>query len=237
MKLVRQLEQFHLGLRSNRWNRYFTIFCRIALAAGFLPSGFVKVNGERFTALATTHPMGSFLEAFYHTGFYYTFVGVMQMTAAVLLLIPRTATVGAILYFPIILNIFLLSYAVRFDGSLLTSPLMVLACLYLLVWDWHKIKFLFFPHAPQTVLPVKKELSNKFPVKFFTLSVVTVMAVLAMIFYFNTQMFMPRIEISECKEQCPDSSNPQACLELCDCLHTTRSFNHCVEEYDESFSN
>ena len=29
------------------------------------------------------------------------------------------------------------SMAVRFDGSLFTSPLMVLACLYLIFWDHH----------------------------------------------------------------------------------------------------
>jgi hypothetical protein len=36
------------------------------------------------------------------TGFYYTFIGVSQLTAALLLLIPRTALLAAILYFPII---------------------------------------------------------------------------------------------------------------------------------------
>jgi hypothetical protein len=36
------------------------------------------------------------------TGFYYTFIGVSQLTAALLLLIPRTTLLGAIIYFPII---------------------------------------------------------------------------------------------------------------------------------------
>jgi hypothetical protein len=39
------------------------------------------------------------------TGFYYTFIGVSQLTAALLSLIPRTTLLGAIIYFPIILNI------------------------------------------------------------------------------------------------------------------------------------
>ena len=50
---------------------------------------------------------------------------------------------GAMVYFPIILNICVLSFAVRFDGSLFTAPLMVLACLYLFFWDAHKLKPLF----------------------------------------------------------------------------------------------
>lgn len=99
--------------------------------------------GERFTTLSVKHPMGNYLEALHRTGFYYTFIGVLQMMAAILLLIPRTVTLGALIYFPIILNICILSFAVRFEGSFVTSPLMVLANLYLLCWDYDKLKFIF----------------------------------------------------------------------------------------------
>lgn len=115
------------------------------------------------------NPMGNYLEAIYHTGFYYTFVGVMQVTAAILLLIPRTATLGAIIYFPIILNICILTFAVRFSGSLFTSPLMVLANLFLLCWDYHKLKFILpFNHSSANkAMPEKKNISNKFLTIFF----------------------------------------------------------------------
>jgi hypothetical protein len=204
------------------------------LALGFLPAGFVKVTGERFTALATTHPMGSYLEAFYHTGFYYTFIGLMQITAAVLLLIPRTATLGALLYFPIIINICLLSFAVRFDGSLLTSPLMVIANLYLLCWDWNKLKFIFFPNAPKAILLMRKELINKFPFNFFAGSAVTLLAVVALIICMYNFMFMPRNTVTECREQCLDNDNLKACAVLCDCLHTGRTYNFCMEEFENA---
>ena len=83
----------------------------------------VKIVGERFASgLSDIHPMGAYLEALHHTGYYYTFIGIAQVVAAVLLLIPRTVTLGALLYFPIIVNIWLLSYAVRFEGSIVTSP-------------------------------------------------------------------------------------------------------------------
>jgi uncharacterized membrane protein YphA (DoxX/SURF4 family) len=143
MSFSSTLSSIHFKARQNRWLRTFAIFNRIVLAMGFLPSGFVKVNGERFTSLSVCHPMGHYLEALHRTGFYYTSIGIMQMTAAIFLLIPRTATLGAVLYFPIILNIWILSWAVRFEGSFLTSPLMVLANLYLLCWDYHKLKFIF----------------------------------------------------------------------------------------------
>ncbi len=67
----------------------------------------VKILGERFASgLSANHPMGHYLEALHLTGYYYTFIGIVQVTAALMLLIPRTATLGAFLYFPIILNIY-----------------------------------------------------------------------------------------------------------------------------------
>ena len=234
MSLSSKLDEIHLKARQNRWLWVFTIFNRIMLALGFLPAGYVKVTDERFTALATTHPMGSYLEAFYHTGFYYPFVGVMQILASILLLIPRTATIGALIYFPIILNICLLSIAVRFEGSLLTSPLMVIANLYLLCWDWHKLKFIFFPNAPKIILPSRKELSNKFPIKFFAGSAATVLSVIAILIYMNLFMFIPRNRISDCAKYCANMDNPEACLTLCDCVHTSRSFNFCMDDYEKA---
>lgn len=143
MSISSALDSIHAKAKQKKWLRYFTVFTRILLALGFLPSGMVKILGERFTSLSVNHPMGNYLEALHRTGWYYNFIGVTQVTAAVLLLIPRTATLGAMIYFPIILNIFLLSYSVRFEGSWVSSPLMVLANLYLLYWDYDKLRFIF----------------------------------------------------------------------------------------------
>ena len=149
MSISSTLDRLHERVKQKKGLRYFTVFNRIALAAGFLPAGYVKIIGERFAnGLPETHPMGSYLVALHHTGFYYPFIGVLQIMAAVLLLIPRTATLGAVIYFPIILNICILSIAVRFEGSIITSPLMVLANLYLLCWDYDKLKL---------ILPFKRE--------------------------------------------------------------------------------
>lgn len=149
MSISVALDRMHGRLKKRKLFRYFTIFIRIALAWGFLPSGFVKIAGERFTSLSVNHPMGNYLEALHRTGYYYTFIGIMQMIAAILLLIPRTATLGALIYLPIILNICILSLAVRLEGSFISSPLMVLANLYLIFWDYDKIKY---------VLPFKKQI-------------------------------------------------------------------------------
>ncbi len=143
MSISSALNRVHRRAKQKKSLRYFAVFNRIALAAGFLPSGFVKIMGERFTDLSVNTPMGNYLEALHRTGFYYTFIGVLQVTAAVLLLIPRTALLGALIYLPLILNICVLTWATRFIGSWMTAPLMVLANLYLLCWNYDKLKFIF----------------------------------------------------------------------------------------------
>jgi uncharacterized membrane protein YphA (DoxX/SURF4 family) len=143
MSISSTFDRLHLRAKENSWLWLFSIFCRFALAAGFFPAGMVKILGERFASgLSANHPMGHYLEALSHTGYYYTFIGVVQVAAAIMLLIPRTVTLGAFLYFPIILNICILTYAVRFDGSLFTAPLMTLANLYILGWNYEKWKYI-----------------------------------------------------------------------------------------------
>jgi uncharacterized membrane protein YphA (DoxX/SURF4 family) len=143
MSISSTLDRLHFEAKGNNWLWLFSIFCRLALAAGFIPSGMVKIMDERFASgLSVNHPMGHYLEALHQTGYYYTFIGVVQVTAAIMLLIPRTVTLGAFLYFPIILNICILTYAMRFDGSLFTAPLMVLANLYLLGWNYEKWRYI-----------------------------------------------------------------------------------------------
>ena len=233
MSIGAKLDTLHLKARNNRWLYYFSIFCRFSLAAGFIPSGMQKVLGERFTDLAVNHPLGNFLEAFYHTGYYYPFVGVMQVLAAILLLIPRTVTLGAIIYLPIILNICILSLAVRFDGSLVTAPLMVCAVLYLLCWNYHQFKniFPFNQEAAKAVLPKKVTLSHKFPFAFF----VGVFAVVAIVlshavFFYNIK---PRNTISDCRKQC-DGDNDMDCYNFCDCIHKEgKSLDQCLDEFNK----
>src|SRR5215213_1686546 len=143
MSISSTLDRLHMQAKQNRWLWLFSIFNRLVLALGFIPAAIVKLMNERFASgLHANHPMGHYLEALHQTGYYYTFIGVVQLTAAIFLLIPRTVTLGAFLYFPIILNICILTYAVRFDGSLFTAPLMVLANLYLLGWNYEKWKYI-----------------------------------------------------------------------------------------------
>ena len=134
------LEQSLSSLKQNRWLRRFTTMTRVLLALGFTPSGLTKLLGNRFTILGPETPVGFFFEALYRSGFYWNFIGACQLLAALLLLIPRTVTLGAVLYFPLILNIFVITVSLHFTGTPVITGLMLLASTYLLCWDADKLK-------------------------------------------------------------------------------------------------
>lgn len=144
MSISSTFDRLHSEAKANSWLWLFSVFCRLALALGFIPAAIVKLIDERFASgLHAKHPMGYYLDALhYSTGYYYTFIGVAQLAAAIFLLIPRTATLGAFIYFPIILNITVLTFATRFDGSMFTAPLMTLANLYVLGWNYEKWRYI-----------------------------------------------------------------------------------------------
>ncbi|HEX8458087.1 MAG TPA: hypothetical protein VF656_12375 [Pyrinomonadaceae bacterium] len=135
-------ERAHARVRRERLLKVFTVCTRILLAVGFLPSGLTKALGHRFTVLGLDNPVGFFFEAMYRTGFYWRFIGLCQLAAAILLVIPRTATIGALVYFPLILNIFIITVSLHFQGTPFITGLMLLASIYLLCWDYDKLKHL-----------------------------------------------------------------------------------------------
>ena len=224
--LVTELERQYGEFRRNKWLRYFAVFCRIVLALGFIPSGIVKVTGERFTGLPSNHPLGHYFDALYLTGSYYTFIGVGQLITAVLLLIPRTALLGAIFYFPIILNICVLTYSVRFEGTRIAT-LMLLANMFLLAWDYPRLKSIlpFSRHGDPHVVE-----NRKFPVLFFAFVFATALFVIVInIFVFDIR---PGNSEIECTNVCKNSGSPYACQHFCDCIYKQGNpLNVCLNEY------
>ncbi|NBB86008.1 MAG: hypothetical protein GVY12_07295 [Bacteroidetes bacterium] len=113
----------------------------------FLPTGLVKATGQRFTLLSVETPVGFFFEALYQTGPFWIFIGVMQVVASILLLIPRTATLGALLFLPVGTSIFLVTWGLDFGLTTYVTGGMLLACIYLVCWDgdrvWAAIQSLF----------------------------------------------------------------------------------------------
>jgi hypothetical protein len=259
MSISSTLERLHGQARRNVWMWLFSVFCRLSLALGFIPAAIVKLIDERFASgLHAKHPMGYYLEALhYSTGFYYTFIGIAQLAAAVFLLIPRTATLGAFIYFPIILNITVLTYATRFDGSLFTAPLMTLANLYVLAWNYEKWKYILPFNRPENGISGGNELetdpqksengplsarlrvffqrlrSDKFPALFFA-------GVLAAMVFFVLVVpglftVKPHNTFEKCLKQFDKTKRTRAGENFCGCIHKKGEPLHkCLGEYNSA---
>ena len=129
----------HRWAHSQGWLRRFTLANRLLLAMAFLPTGLVKATGQRFTIMSVDTPVGYFFEAMYQTGPYWVFIGVVQVVAAILLLIPRTAALGAVLFLPVALSVFLITWGVGFGNTVYVTGGMLLAATYLVCWDGDRV--------------------------------------------------------------------------------------------------
>jgi uncharacterized membrane protein YphA (DoxX/SURF4 family) len=229
--VLTRLEQLYEESKRNRWLRCFAVFCRIVLALGFLPAGIVKLTGERYTALPSNHPLGHYFDALAVTGYYYKFIGVGQLTAALLLLVPRTALLGAILYFPIILNICVLAYAVRFEGTRITT-FMLLANVFLLVWDYDRLKHALLPGRIHDDRPVLAR-TSRFPAWFFSFVIAAIVSVVVI----NQFLFeiRPGNSQEECTNGCRGRDRAIACQGFCTCIYDAgKSLNACLDAYQSA---
>lgn len=158
MNLEVFLDDLHARVAASPWLRRFTAFTRGLLAIGFIRPGLIKAFGGPFTDASVDTPIGYFFDAMYRTGGYWRFIGCCQVLAALLLLMPRAgATVGALLFLPIILNIFVITVSLDFTGTWLMTGLMLLAVLYLVCWDYPRWKGVLFEPSPVCAIPPVRE--------------------------------------------------------------------------------
>jgi len=131
------------SLRTNEFNQWLIIHLRYLLGLAFIPSGLIKLVGERFTLIPVENPIGFFFEGLFQSGFYYNFIGLIQVIAGFLLMSQRLATLGALIYSCLIVNIWMITVSLSFKGTWVITSLMLLATAILLIWDIQKFKFLF----------------------------------------------------------------------------------------------
>lgn len=231
---MNRIEEIYYEAKSDKWLKGFAVFCRIALAMSFIPAGFVKIMGERFAAgLPSNNPLGHYFDALYLTGYYYTFIGVAQIITAILLLVPRTSLLGALMYFPMIVNICVLTYATRFAGTRINT-MMLLASLFLLIWDYDRLKYILPFKQPKINHPVlKKPLGIRLRIIFFGGS----FAILAFIIIGTFYLYEigPGNSEAECRSQCFSSENPAACEDFCDCIYKQgQPLDSCLARFDKA---
>jgi len=129
-----------------RWIiKLFVIYLRYLIGFAFVFASIVKIKGERFTSIPTTEPVGYFFEAMYQSGFYWNFLGWAQFVSGALLMSQRFSTIGAFVFFPVILNVCLITNSIDFgSGTPVITTLMLSGTLFLLLWDYKKWIILFY---------------------------------------------------------------------------------------------
>jgi uncharacterized membrane protein YphA (DoxX/SURF4 family) len=228
------MEEIYYEAKADKWFQRFAVFCRISLAVAFLVTGFVKIMGERFAAgLPSNNPLGHYFDALYITGYYYTFIGIAQVITAILILIPRTSLLGALLYFPIVINICVLTYATRFDGTRAVTMLL-LANLFLLIWDYDRLKYILPLKQPEKdVRLLKKPLGKRLRIIFFGGSFAIVLFIIIGTFYLYE--IVPGNSEAECRNQCASSKNPAACQVFCDCIYKQgKPLDSCLATFNKA---
>lgn len=112
--------------------------------------------GGRFTTdSGESEPINSawhLFETLYQSGLYWKFLGWSQLIAGALLLTQRFATLGAVMFLPVSLNIFFITLSYYFAYTPVLTGLMLLANIGLLLWDYQK----FLPIIRATNLSVER---------------------------------------------------------------------------------
>jgi hypothetical protein len=88
--------------------------------------------------------VGAFFEVLYQSGVYWKFLGLSQVMAGLLVLVPASAAIGALLFFGIMVNIFLITLSYDFSGTPIITFFMLLATVWLLLWDYHRFRGILF---------------------------------------------------------------------------------------------
>ncbi len=181
------LDRLHRRLRTNPLAYRLVIGTRILLCAGFLPTGIVKLLGQPFTVMDTSTPIGLFFHAMHQTGPYWRFLGATQIVASILLMIPRTAHLGAMIFFPVMLNIFVITVAMQFAGTPVVTGLMLLATMLLLAWDYHRWRSVL------TTRDARMETPEPRPLSMFERLGYVMGAACGVTFFLSTRSLVPKV--------------------------------------------
>jgi uncharacterized membrane protein YphA (DoxX/SURF4 family) len=125
-------------LRPKRWANLFVVNLRILLGFAFLPAGLKKVLDQPFTDPENTGTFHEFLHAFHATGFFYQFVGAVQLAIAVLLMTQTFATLGALMAVPVFATISVFCWSTHAYFTAAMATLMFLGSVTLVLWDYER---------------------------------------------------------------------------------------------------
>lgn len=133
-------------MKQKTFMQLFVIYLRYIIGFAFIFASLVKIQGLRFTTESgAENPINSswhFFETLYQSGLYWRFLGIAQFITGTLLVTQKYAKLGAILFLPIIVNVFVITISYDFRGTPIITGLMLLSTLFLIFWDWDALKVL-----------------------------------------------------------------------------------------------
>jgi hypothetical protein len=142
-------------LKSKIIPQLLVIYTRYLIGAAFVFASVVKLQGKRFTTIdGINEPINSawhMFETLYQSGLWWKFLGLGQIIAGLLLMTQRYAKLGALMFLPVIANVFVITLSYDFRGTPLITGLMLIANIMLVLWDWDELKILInkTPAMPQ----------------------------------------------------------------------------------------
>lgn len=142
-------------LKSKILPQLFVIYTRYLIGAAFVFASVVKIQGKRFTTIdGINEPINSawhMFETLYQSGLWWKVMGLGQLIAGLLLMTQRYAKLGALMFLPVISNVFVITLSYDFRGTPVITGLMLIANILLVLWDWDELKILVnkAPEMPQ----------------------------------------------------------------------------------------
>lgn len=163
----------------------FVIYLRYLIGFAFIFASLVKIQGLRFTAESgAANPINSawhFFETLYESGLYWRFLGIAQFITGTLLVTQKYAKLGAILFLPIIVNVFVITISYDFRGTPIITGLMLLSTIFLIFWDWDSLKILINKKPTNST---KKRLEND-SIWIYTGFLFIIITLIAKLFVYN----------------------------------------------------
>lgn len=130
--------------RQKWWLLLAVVYTRYLLGGAFVFASLIKIKGHRFALMpaanAPLHSPERLFETLYQSGLYWQFLGFAQLVAGLLLLTQRYALLGALLFLPIIANVYVITISYQFGYTSIITGAMLLATVGLLGWDWPRLR-------------------------------------------------------------------------------------------------
>ena len=138
-------------------NKFAAGSIRFWLGLVLMTSGLCKLTGGNFPQLVGPPFLEKELAA-HGLGLYARFVAFSQVGVGFLLLSKRFATLGAVMSFPILLNILVVVISLQWRGTPYVVAFLLACNGFLFYYDFHKLKFLFTDDAtPLWAIPVQRK--------------------------------------------------------------------------------